>query len=104
MGGWPRGACSSETTKLIKWRTTGIFQHHSGDALTAYTGTDNSSTGLLQDRAQREAVEFRRPVLQNNVVDIERRPEGNELHAPVRVSLLQREQSGDVVSPGDAVH
>jgi hypothetical protein len=36
------------------WRTTGLFQHHSGDALTVYTGTDNSLTGLTQDRAQRD--------------------------------------------------
>jgi hypothetical protein len=36
------------------WRTSGTFQHHSGDALTAYMGTDNSSTGLDQDRAQRD--------------------------------------------------
>jgi hypothetical protein len=36
------------------WRASGTFQHHSGDALTAYMGTDNSSTGLDQDRAQRD--------------------------------------------------
>jgi hypothetical protein len=36
------------------WRTSGLFQHHSGDALTAYMGTDNSYTGLSQDRAQRD--------------------------------------------------
>jgi hypothetical protein len=36
------------------WRTSGIFQSHSGDALTEYTGTDNSDTDLLQDRAQRD--------------------------------------------------
>ena len=36
------------------WRTTGLIQHHSGDALTAYMGTDNSLTGLGQDRAQRD--------------------------------------------------
>jgi hypothetical protein len=36
------------------WRTSGTFQHHSGDALTAYIGSDNSSTGLTQDRAQRD--------------------------------------------------
>jgi hypothetical protein len=35
------------------WRTSGSFQSHSGDALTVYMGTDNSSTGLLQDRGQR---------------------------------------------------
>jgi hypothetical protein len=35
------------------WSTSGTFQHHSGDALTVYYGsTDNSDTGLLQDRAQ----------------------------------------------------
>jgi Carboxypeptidase regulatory-like domain len=33
------------------WRTSGLIQHHSGDSLTAYMGTDNSSTGLSQDRA-----------------------------------------------------
>jgi hypothetical protein len=36
------------------WRTSGIIQTHSGDALTAYMGSDNSSTGLSQDRAQRD--------------------------------------------------
>ena len=36
------------------WRTSGLFQHHSGDTLTSYTGTDNSLTGLSQDRAQRD--------------------------------------------------
>jgi hypothetical protein len=36
------------------WRTSGLIQHHSGDALTAYLGTDNSLTGLGQDRAQRD--------------------------------------------------
>jgi hypothetical protein len=36
------------------WRTSGTFQHHSGDALTAYIGSGNSSTGLTQDRAQRD--------------------------------------------------
>ena len=36
------------------WRTSGLIQHHSGDALTAYMGTDNSLTGLNQDRAQRD--------------------------------------------------
>jgi hypothetical protein len=36
------------------WRTSGLFQSHSGDALTVWTGTDNSSTGLLQDRGQRD--------------------------------------------------
>ena len=36
------------------WRTSGLIQHHSGDALTAYMGTDNSLTGLSQDRAQRD--------------------------------------------------
>ena len=29
------------------------FQSHSGDALTVWTGTDNSDTGLIQDRGQR---------------------------------------------------
>jgi hypothetical protein len=37
------------------WSTSGTFQHHSGDALTVYYGsTDNSDTGLLQDRAQED--------------------------------------------------
>ena len=27
------------------WRTSGLIQHHSGDALTAYMGTDNSLDG-----------------------------------------------------------
>jgi len=36
------------------WRTSGLIQHHSGDSLTAYTGTDNSATGLTQDRAQED--------------------------------------------------
>jgi hypothetical protein len=36
------------------WRTTGLVQHHSGDTLTAFMGTDNSLTGLTQDRAQRD--------------------------------------------------
>jgi hypothetical protein len=35
---------------LNGWSTSGTFQHHSGDALTVYTGTDNSDTGLTQDR------------------------------------------------------
>jgi hypothetical protein len=36
------------------WRTSGSVQIHSGDALTLWTGTDNSSTGLTQDRGQRD--------------------------------------------------
>jgi hypothetical protein len=36
------------------WRTSGLFQHHSGDTLTTYMGTDNSLTNLTQDRAQRD--------------------------------------------------
>jgi hypothetical protein len=36
------------------WRTSGLIQRRSGDALTAYMGTDNSLTGLSQDRAQRD--------------------------------------------------
>ena len=37
------------------WRTSGLIQHHSGEALTAYIGTgDNSLTGLTQERAQRD--------------------------------------------------
>src|ERR1035437_5878936 len=39
---------------LNDWRTSGLIQHHSGEALTAYMGTDNSLTGLSQDRAQRD--------------------------------------------------
>jgi len=35
------------------WRTSGLIQNRSGDSLTAYMGTDNSLTGLSQDRAQR---------------------------------------------------
>jgi Carboxypeptidase regulatory-like domain len=34
------------------WNTSGVFQRHSGDALTIYTGADVSDTGLTQDRAQ----------------------------------------------------
>jgi hypothetical protein len=33
------------------WRTSGLIQHRSGDALTAFMGSDNSLTGLTQDRA-----------------------------------------------------
>jgi hypothetical protein len=36
------------------WRTSGLIQHRSGDSLTAYMGTDNSLTGLSQDRAQQD--------------------------------------------------
>lgn len=36
------------------WRTSGLVQHRSGDSLTAFMGTDNSLTGLAQDRAQRD--------------------------------------------------
>ena len=36
------------------WSTSGTVQSHSGDALTVYTGVDNSNTGLSQDRAQRD--------------------------------------------------
>ena len=42
------------------WNTSGTFQHHSGDALTVYYGsTDNSTTGLLQDRAQEDFTQAR---------------------------------------------
>jgi len=34
-------------------RTSGLVQRRSGDSLTAFMGTDNSLTGLTQDRAQR---------------------------------------------------
>jgi hypothetical protein len=36
------------------WRTSGLIQHRSGEALTAYMGSDNSATGLSQDRALRD--------------------------------------------------
>jgi hypothetical protein len=36
------------------WRTSGLIQHHAGDALTAIVGADNSGTGLSQDRGQRD--------------------------------------------------
>ena len=36
------------------WRTSGLIQHHSGDSLTAYYGSDNSLTGLGQDRDQED--------------------------------------------------
>jgi hypothetical protein len=48
------------------WRTSGAFQSHSGDALTTWMGTDNSSTGLLQDRAQRD---FTKPAYLKSKVD-----------------------------------
>lgn len=35
------------------WRTAGLIQHRSGDALTITAGTDVSLTGLNQDRGQR---------------------------------------------------
>jgi hypothetical protein len=34
------------------WETSGLIQHHSGDALTPTAGSDVSLTGLNQDRAQ----------------------------------------------------
>ena len=39
---------------LNDWRTSGLIQYHSGESLTAYMGTDNSLTGLNQDRARRD--------------------------------------------------
>lgn len=39
---------------LNGWRTSGLIQHHSGDALTVWVGSDNSLTGLGQDRGQRD--------------------------------------------------
>jgi hypothetical protein len=45
------------------WRTSGSVQVHSGDALTAYMASDNSSTGLSQDRAQRDFTQS--PYLKN---------------------------------------
>jgi hypothetical protein len=41
-------------TLVNDWRTSGTVQSHSGNALTAYTSSDNSATGLSQDRAQRD--------------------------------------------------
>jgi len=35
------------------WHTDGLVQVHSGDALTAWVGSDVSATGLTQDRMQR---------------------------------------------------
>ena len=35
------------------WRTNGLVQRHTGDALTVYAGTDSSATGLAQERGQR---------------------------------------------------
>jgi hypothetical protein len=49
-----------------EWRASGTFQEHSGDALTAYMGTDNSSTGLDQDRAQRD---FTKPAYLKTKID-----------------------------------
>jgi hypothetical protein len=39
---------------LNGWLTSGLFQHHSGDSLTAYMASDQSGTGLSQDRSQRD--------------------------------------------------
>ncbi|MGD0295386.1 MAG: TonB-dependent receptor [Terracidiphilus sp.] len=39
---------------VSNWRTSGLFQHHSGDSLTVWTGSDTSATGLGQDRGQRD--------------------------------------------------
>jgi hypothetical protein len=36
------------------WSVSGLVQHRSGDALTAYMALDNSFTGLGQDRAQED--------------------------------------------------
>jgi hypothetical protein len=49
---------------LSGWRMTGLVQHRSGDSLTAFTGTDNSLTGLNQDRAQRD---FTKPAYSRGV-------------------------------------
>ncbi len=38
------------------WRTTGLIQHRTGDALTVVAGTDVSLTGLGQDRGQRNGT------------------------------------------------
>ena len=43
---------------LNDWRTSGLIQHHSGEALTAYMGTDNSLTGLA--RIVRNAISANR--------------------------------------------
>jgi len=37
------------------WRTNGLLQRHSGDALTLTAGTDSSATGLSQERAQQNS-------------------------------------------------
>jgi hypothetical protein len=39
---------------LNGWLTSGLFQHHSGDSLTTYMSSDQSGTGLSQDRSQRD--------------------------------------------------
>jgi hypothetical protein len=42
-------------TVLNGWRTSGLIQHRSGDALTVTAGKDVSLTGLNQDRGERTA-------------------------------------------------
>jgi hypothetical protein len=51
------------------WRTSGLVQSHSGDALTIWTGTDNSNTGLTQDRGQRDFTQSAYLVSKTNVGD-----------------------------------
>jgi hypothetical protein len=52
----PKLHSSSKALNFVAngWRTTGLVQHHSGDSLTAYAGSDQSLTGLGQDRAQKD--------------------------------------------------
>ena len=51
------------------WQTSGTFQSHSGDALTVWTGTDNSSTGLTQDRGQRDFTQSAYLISKTNAGD-----------------------------------
>jgi hypothetical protein len=51
------------------WRTSGTFQSHSGDALTEWTGTDNSDTGLTQDRGQRDFTQSAYLISKTNAGD-----------------------------------
>ena len=49
-----RNGFAAARAVLNGWATSGLINHRSGDALTVYTGTDNSLTGLDQDRGQRD--------------------------------------------------
>jgi hypothetical protein len=51
------------------WQTSGTFQSHSGDALTVWTGTDNSDTGLTQDRGQRDFTQPAYEISKTNAGD-----------------------------------